>query len=177
MLVDPFLASSLACPLLGKGLINQKKPVLNDIAVFNHSIWTQANAVKFAHQSLYNPKISTLLKYLCKGFLKGCPNLNEELVIKYLNPNPATAKGHMKGPKKSIQSMTIKCPKPMPTHAAPVPVPNQILPLFDKVRQYPGPVYNATRSANVIPDDESIVNMVCFGAFHNSGNQGSSGCW
>jgi hypothetical protein len=56
---------------------------------------TQANAIKFAHQSLCNPKIVSLMKALHKGFLQGCPNLNKELVAKYLNPSPATAKGHM----------------------------------------------------------------------------------
>jgi hypothetical protein len=38
MLADPFLASSFACPLLGKGLDDQKNPVLKDIAMFTHSI-------------------------------------------------------------------------------------------------------------------------------------------
>ncbi len=33
-----------------------------DIATFTHSIRTRANSVMFAHQSLCNPKISTLLK-------------------------------------------------------------------------------------------------------------------
>jgi hypothetical protein len=32
------------------------------MATFTHSVKTRANAVKFAHQSLCNPKISTLLK-------------------------------------------------------------------------------------------------------------------
>jgi hypothetical protein len=35
------------------------------LATFMHSVRTQANAVKFAHQSLCNPKISTLLKAIC----------------------------------------------------------------------------------------------------------------
>jgi hypothetical protein len=65
---------------------------------FTHSVCTRANSVKFAHQSLCNPKISTLLKAVRKGFLKGCPNLSEKLILKYLNPSPATAKGHMKRP-------------------------------------------------------------------------------
>jgi hypothetical protein len=43
-----------------------------------------------------NPNILSLLKALQKGFLKGCPNLLEGLVKKYLNPSPAIAKGHMK---------------------------------------------------------------------------------
>jgi hypothetical protein len=63
------------------------------MATFMHSVQTWANAVKFAHQSLCNPKISTLLKAICRGFLKGCPNLTETLVLKYHNPSLATTKG------------------------------------------------------------------------------------
>jgi hypothetical protein len=43
------------------------------LATFTHSVQSRANAIKFAHQSLCNPKISTLLKAVCQGFLKGCP--------------------------------------------------------------------------------------------------------
>jgi hypothetical protein len=71
-----------------------------DVAMFTHSVRTHANSVKFSHQSLCNPKISSLMKALQKGYLKECPNLSEELVTKHLNPSPATAKGHMKRPKK-----------------------------------------------------------------------------
>ncbi len=67
-----------------------------DGAMFTHSVRTQANTVKFTHQVMCNPKISSLLKALQKGFLKGCPNLLEGLVTKYLNPSPGTTKGHMK---------------------------------------------------------------------------------
>jgi len=52
--------------------------------------------------------ISSLMKALKKGFLKGCQNLSKDLVTKYLNPSPATAKGHMKCPKKGIQSTKTK---------------------------------------------------------------------
>jgi hypothetical protein len=65
-------------------------------AHFAHSISTRANKVKFAYQSLCNPKISMLLKATQKGFLKGCPNISKTLILKYLNPSPAKAKGHMK---------------------------------------------------------------------------------
>jgi hypothetical protein len=53
-----------------------------NLATFMHSVRTQANAVKFAHQSLCNPKISTLLKATRKGFLKGCPNMTKKLITK-----------------------------------------------------------------------------------------------
>ena len=35
---------------------------VTQVASFTHSVKTRANAVKFAHQSLCNPKISTFLK-------------------------------------------------------------------------------------------------------------------
>jgi hypothetical protein len=34
------------------------------VAMFTHSVCTQANTVKFGHQAMYNPKISSLLKAL-----------------------------------------------------------------------------------------------------------------
>ena len=74
------------------------------MASFTHSIRTRANGVKFAHQSLCSPPISTLLKAVRKGFLKGCPNMTKKLILKYLNPSPATAKGHMKRARHGIKS-------------------------------------------------------------------------
>jgi hypothetical protein len=37
--------------------------------------------------------------------------------------------------------------------------------LFDEVPTYPGPVYQATTSPNIIMGDESIANVFCFSAF------------
>ncbi len=71
------------------------QPIMPDhpaIALFMHSIRTRMNAVQFSHQLLGNPQISTLLKAVRCGFLNGCPNISEQLVLKYLNPSPATAK-------------------------------------------------------------------------------------
>jgi hypothetical protein len=76
--------------------------------MFAHSVSTRANKVKFQHQALCNPKISRLLKATRKGFLKGCPYISEELILKYLNPSPATAKGCMKRPRYGIKSTTPK---------------------------------------------------------------------
>ncbi len=81
------------------------------MAAFTHSIRTRANAVKYAHQSLGNPKISSILKALKQGFLEGCPNMTIPLVKKYLNASPATSKGHMKRPKKGIRSTTPHSPQ------------------------------------------------------------------
>jgi hypothetical protein len=46
-------------------------------ASLTQSVPTRANGVKFAHQLLRNPKTSMLLKAMCKGFLRGCPNLSK----------------------------------------------------------------------------------------------------
>ena len=40
-----------------------------------------------------------------------------------------------------------------------------ILPIFVEPPQYHGPAYGARSQANIIPDDESIANVFCFGAF------------
>jgi hypothetical protein len=113
---------------MGKSHLNPEQP---QIAAFTHSVQTRENAVKFAHQSLCNPKISTMLKATQHGFLMGCPNINEKLILKYLNPSPATAKGHMKRPRHGIRSMTPKTPllgiAPIPV--IPVHLPH-VLPLF-----------------------------------------------
>jgi len=112
------------------------------------------------------------MKALRKGYLKGCPNLSEELVTKYLNPSPATSKGHMKRPKKGIRStqkqMKTKGDSNIPS--IPVPVPQaapHALPLFVEPLSYNGLAYSARMEVNYITDDESIVNVFCFGAFTN----------
>ncbi len=74
------------------------------IGSFAHTVRTRANSICFAHQSLCSPRISTLLKAIKRGYLKGCPNLTAHCVTKYLNPSPATAKRHMKRPWQGIQS-------------------------------------------------------------------------
>jgi hypothetical protein len=151
------------------------------LASFTHSVRTRANGVKFAYQSLCNPKISTLLKAVRRGFLKGCPNLSEKLILKYLNPSPATAKGHMKRPRHGIRSArqsgaitpVILAPVPLhaPNHAplpiVPIPVipPDQWMPLpADIAHLHPGP-------AIIADDEDSITNVFCYGAFaaHHSG--------
>ena len=103
----PCMAHALQYPMPS----NEIAPILPEMATFAHSVRTQANAVKFAHQLLCNPKISSLMKAMQQGFLKGCPNLNPELVVKYLKPSPATAKGHMKCPKQGIRSTRKMLPK------------------------------------------------------------------
>ena len=137
-----------------------------DVAMFTHSVRTCANAVKFSHQSLCNPKISSLMKALRKGYLKGCLNLSEELVTKYLNPSPATAKGHMKRPKKGIRSTQkqVKAKGDATVPSIHIPAPQAAphpLPLFVEPIPYDGPAYSASREVNYILDGESIVNVFC----------------
>ena len=81
---------------------------LKNIVLFMHTVRNKANSIQFAHQSLCSPKISTLLKTIHCGHLKGCPNLMAIGIAKYLNPSLATAKGHMKRPKMGIRSTQCK---------------------------------------------------------------------
>jgi hypothetical protein len=80
----------------------------NNIVLFTNTVWNKANSIRFAHQSLCSPKISMLLKTICRGYLKGCPNLTAIGIAKYLNPSPATAKGHMKRLRMGIRSTQRK---------------------------------------------------------------------
>ena len=43
------------------------------VAMFTHSVRTRANTVKFGHQAMCNPNISSLLKALRKGFSGNFP--------------------------------------------------------------------------------------------------------
>jgi len=78
--------------------------------LFSHTVRTKANSIKFAQQSMCSPKITTLLKAIRHGFLDGRPNLSAKGVTRYLNPSPATAKGHMKQPHQGIRSTTTRQP-------------------------------------------------------------------
>ena len=78
--------------------------IVTETACFTHTVRTNANSIRFAHQSFCSPKKLTLLKALWRGYLKGCPNLTAHGVTKYLKPSPATAKRHMKRPRQGIRS-------------------------------------------------------------------------
>jgi hypothetical protein len=106
---------------------------------FTHSTNCKTNAVKFAHQSLCNPPLSTLLKAIRAGFLDGCPNITEKLVVKYLPPSTATAKGHMKKPPKGVRSTSRTTVTTIPNIA------QRPLPLF--------------------PTTDIVANVICCGAF------------
>jgi hypothetical protein len=89
--------------------------------------------------------------------------------MKYLNPSLLQQKGHMKRPKKGIQSTQPKTPPQGPkTREAPALVPQialPVLPVFDAPLPFPGPAYGAHHNAHMIPDNESITNVFCFEAF------------
>jgi hypothetical protein len=80
------------------------------------------------------------------------------------------AKGHMKQPKKGIKSTRIKVKTKgnvdIPIVCTPVPqVAPPLLALFVEPWPYPGPAYKEHMDATLIPDNESIANAFCFGAF------------
>jgi hypothetical protein len=72
------------------------------MAFFTNTVRKNQTSIKFAHQSLFSPRLPTFLKAVQGGYLKGCPNLTTASVAKFLNPSPATAKGHIKHPHQGI---------------------------------------------------------------------------
>ena len=89
--------------------------------------------------------------------------MTEKLILKYLNPSPATAKGHMKRARHGIKSTRTRTN----TNIVKIlPVPNVIdipyVPVIADTRLMPN-----TDKPNIIMDDsdESIANVFCFGAF------------
>ena len=135
------------------------------IVCFAHSIRTRANAVKFEHQSLCNQPISTVLKGTRHVFLKGCLNINEVLINKYLNHSPATAKGHMKRPRHGIQSTQAK-PTQVTTVIPPLAAP-PVIPVIPIYHLPHAPAVGNTQGPALIAmdDDDSVANIFCFGAF------------
>jgi hypothetical protein len=95
------------------------------------------------------------------------------LILKYLNPSPATSKGHMKRPHHGIRSTT---PKMHVLGIAPIPIVpvhlQHVLPLFQQPPPYQGPAYGALQGPNLIgmDDDESIANVFYFGTFADKNN-------
>jgi hypothetical protein len=148
---------------------NQIHPGVN-VAAFTHLVRTRANTVIFAHQSLCSPKISLLLKAVRWGFSKGCPNMKETFILKYLNPTTATAKGHMKRPRQGIRSTWPKVTHHAPTARVLVPI-IEAVPVYVQPHipdpTYPGPAHADRMGPHVVDDhgNESIANIFCFGAF------------
>jgi len=114
-LAVPLCTSTQAYTTGGTAKYTLPNPPPNEFGFFTHTIRTKANSIKFAHQSMCSPTISTLLKAIRRGFLDGCPNLSAKGVTRYLNPSPATAKSHMKRPHQGIRSTTAKQPRLPPS--------------------------------------------------------------
>jgi hypothetical protein len=135
------------------------------LASFLYHRTTKTNAVKFMHQSLCNPPITSLLKAINTGFLRGAPHLNAKSICKYLMPSPATSKGHMKHPRKGLRSITHKqtCPSlPRPPTSNHPFMPGLILDDSDEDDD-DEPQLAFISDIN----NESIANVFCFGAFAN----------
>ncbi len=161
---------------LGIGRAPHPPQDISDRAAFLHSIQTQANNVKFAHQPLCNPKISTLLKATQRGFLKGCPYISAKLINKYLNPSPATVKGYMKRPCHGIQSTTPRARTEPAVHVPvgtfpPAPVPS-IHSKESSIYLARRPIEGYSEPHRTISEDnkESIANIFVFGAFADKNN-------
>jgi hypothetical protein len=139
-----------------------------ELASFSYHQTTKANAVKFMHQSLCNLPITSLIKAINVGFLRGAPHLNAKSVQKYLVPSPMTSKGHMKRPRKGLQSTTPKPIRPSLPHPPCAPsIHHLVIPCLipddnnKDNNNKPRPAF--IRDIN----NESITNVFCFGAFAN----------
>ena len=153
-------------PCLGR---TQRNPIV-ETAGFSYARTTKINNVKFAHQSFGNPPIASILKAINAGFLKGAPHLDAQTVRKYLVSSPATAKGHMKRPRKGIHSTTPKETTHAPnTHILRTPqrVPDVTMPGLVCLNENKEDRVPILPLHNLIDDieDESIANLFCFGAF------------
>ncbi len=131
------------------------------IAFFTHTLHNKANSIHFAHQSLCSPRISTLLKAIRHGYLKGCPNLTKNGVTKYLNPSPASSKGHMKRPCHGIRS----------TGGGTAPTNPNIIPAAHAPSLQGFDMSHASNQSNLQPTNviesnkETAANVFCFAAF------------
>lgn len=140
-----------------------------DVATFAHTVHTKANSIKFAHQSFCSPRLSTFLKAIRCEFLKGCPNLSAEGVTRYLNPSPASSKGHMKRPHQGIRSTRPRVVPQQYMQQVPQNLHAQVYADNDDASstyESNGRVTRPQRT-NLIKDDVSSKdgNIFCFGAF------------
>jgi hypothetical protein len=74
-------------------------------AVYNvYTIPYLQNRLKYMHQAMFCPPITTLINAANEGFLQGFPFMTQDLISKHLVKTPATAKGRMKKAKAGIRS-------------------------------------------------------------------------
>ncbi len=98
--------------------------------------------------------------------MKGCPNLTAHGVLKYLNPTPATTKGHMKRPRQGICSTHCgRTPDRAPLSVAPTIAGGGTVPsTFDDFDNGKNPTVSPP--THLIEDnDSSYANVFIFAAF------------
>ncbi len=121
---------------------------------------SKANSICFAHQSLCSPQISTLLKAIRRGYLKGCPNLTKHGVT-YLNASPASTKGHMKRPCQGIRStrgnIALTIPNIIPIAHAPS--------LHDSDTSHASHQSDPQPTNIIEPNEDTAAKVFCFAAF------------
>ena len=86
-------------------MINDSKT--SDKIELAYNAYTMPNArsrIKYLHQCLFSPIITTLMSVVENGQLQTFLGLTKTAVQKYLDPSPETSKGHMKRPRKGLQS-------------------------------------------------------------------------
>ncbi len=79
-----------------------------ETAGFFYALTNKINSIKFAHQSLCNMPIASLIKAINAGFLKGALHLDAHSVQKYIFASPATSKGRMKQPQRNSKYLHYK---------------------------------------------------------------------
>jgi hypothetical protein len=81
-LAIPLCASTQACGTIQTGTPQLPNPPPKDFSFFTLTVRTKANSIKFAHQLMCSPTMSTLLKAIRRGYLDGCPNLSAKGVTR-----------------------------------------------------------------------------------------------
>jgi len=89
--------------------------------------------------------------------------MSEKLILKYLNPSAATAKGHMKRPRHGIRSTRTRTPVAMLDTREPVEHVPAILPVDNALHEYQHHPSGPHLITNDV--DQSIANIFCLGAF------------
>ena len=67
-----------------------------------------SDMVRFLHEALFSPVVSTLEKALEKGYIHDFPGLMTRTLKMYPLASMATAKGHMDQERKNVQSNKLK---------------------------------------------------------------------
>jgi hypothetical protein len=107
----PLTLNKIAKTTLVEVMISPNSAPCNPViesASFSYARTNRTNNVTFAHKSLCNPPIASLIKVINSGFLKGAPHMDGHSVQKYLFASPATSKEHMKQPRKGISCTHFK---------------------------------------------------------------------